>query len=313
MVRRLIQRGLTGIVTLLLVSALVFVLIQWAPGSPVSDVDDGFYPMTAEERATLEAMWRLDQPLHQQYLAWVGDLLRGDLGDSIRDRRPVSTKIAERLPLTLMLNLMSLVVILLIAVPVGAAAALHPGSRFDRWSAISTYGLYAVPVFWAALLLQRLFAVELGWLPLAGRGGNGWSALTHLILPVVCLSYGGLAYVSRFVRTQLLESTPPEAVRSARARGMTPLRVLYRHGFRLAAVPMLTLAGFLIPSLIAGSVIVESVFQLPGLGRLFLDAAYHRDLPVLLGMTLLSGCASLLGILLADVAYALFDPRVRRG
>ena len=313
MLRRVATRLATGALTLVLVTALVFALIQLAPGSPLGATEDGLKPLTADERAALTRLWRLDLPLHRQYVLWLGDVLDGDLGRSILDRRPVATKIAERLPITLTLNAIALFLIVALSIPIGAAAALNPGSRADRWGGVATYLLYAVPVFWGALLLQRLFSVWLGWLPLYGSGGvEGIPRPSHLVLPVVCLSYGGLAYVSRFVRANLLESIPAETVLSARARGMSRLAILYRHGFRLAAVPMLTLAGFLIPALFAGSVIVESVFQLPGLGWLFLEAAYERDFPVLLGITLISGTATLAGILFADVAYALADPRVRR-
>jgi len=312
--RRVATRLLTGALTLLLVTLLVFGLIQLAPGSPLAVQDDGMERLSTADRAALETYYGFDRPLGVQYASWVGRLLRGDLGNSIRDRRPVVDKIAERLPVTLSLNAMALFLIVSLSVPIGAAAALNPGSIADRWSATATYMLYAVPVFWAALLLQRLFAVRLGWLPLYGSGGvTGIPRFANMVLPVVCLTYGGLAYVSRFVRTNLIESTRLETVLSARARGLTRFAILVRHGFRLAAVPLLTLAGFLIPALFAGSVIVETVFQLPGLGWLFIDAAYQRDIPVLLGITLISGAAALAGILFADVTYALADPRVRRG
>jgi peptide/nickel transport system permease protein len=308
------KRLATGALTLLLVTGLVFGLIQLSPGTPLEAGDDGLEPLTAADRAALEAYYGFDRPLPTQYLAWLGKLARGDLGESIRDRRPVAEKIAERLPVTLSLNGLALLLILGLAVPIGAAAALNPGSLADRWSGTATYLLYAIPVFWAALLLQRLFAVNLGWLPLYGSGGRaGVPSAANLVLPVICLTYGGLAYVSRFVRANLLDSAQAEAVLSARARGLGRTTILVRHGFKLAAVPLLTLAGFLLPALFAGSVIVESVFQLPGLGWLFLDAAYQRDVPVLLGVTLITGAAALAGILLADVTYALVDPRVRRG
>lgn len=314
MLRRVVTRLATGALTLLLVTVLVFGLIQLAPGSPLAATDDGFRSLSTADRAALEAYYGFDQPLRVQYVSWLGRLLRGDLGHSIRDRRPVADKIIERLPVTLSLNALALFFIVALSVPIGAAAALNPGSITDRWSGTATYLLYAIPVFWAALLLQRLFAVRLGWLPLYGSGGvTGIPRFANMVLPVVCLTYGGLAYVSRFVRTNLIESTRLEIVLSARARGLTPFAILVRHGFRLAVVPMLTLAGFLIPALFAGSVIVETVFQLPGLGRLFIDAAYQRDIPVLLGVTLISGAAALVGILFADVTYALADPRVRRG
>ncbi len=307
-------RLLTGSLTLVLVTVLVFGLIQLAPGSPLTSTDDGLAPLTSADRAALEAYYGFDRPVAVQYAAWLGRLLRGDLGQSIRDRRPVAEKIVERLPVTLSLNALALFFIVTLSVPIGAAAALNPGSIVDRWSGTFTYLLYAIPVFWAALLLQRLFAVDLGWLPLYGSGGvTGIPRAANLVLPVICLTYGGLAYVSRFVRVNLIESTRMETVLSARARGLTHAAILVRHGFRMAAVPMLTLAGFLIPALFAGSVIVETVFQLPGLGSLFIEAAYQRDIPVLLAITLISGTAALAGILFADVTYALADPRVRRG
>jgi peptide/nickel transport system permease protein len=208
-------------------------------------------------------------------------------------------------------------------VPLGAVAALRPGSRLDRIAGSTTYAFYAMPIFWTALLLQILFAVRLDWLPLQGVATPGSESLpatsrladrtAHLILPVLSLSLGGLAYLSRFVRASLVDGQAAEAARAARARGLAPRAVLARHGFRQAAIPLLTLAGFLLPALVSGSVIVETVFSLPGLGRLFVDAMFQRDLPVVLALTLLSGSATLAGVLGADLAYTLADPRVRRG
>ena len=239
---------------------------------------------------------------------WVSDLLRGDLGRSFHDRRPVAQKISERIGITLTLNALALAATLLIAVPLGTAAALRPGSAWDRIGAGGTYLLYAVPLFWAGLLLQIFFSVRLGWFPLAGvrspdaESLSGLSALAdraaHLVLPVVCLGYSGLAYVSRFVRATLIENEAGESWRAARARGLSLFGVLYRHGFRQAGVPLLTLAGFLLPALVGGSVIVEMVFAVPGVGRLFVDAVFQRDVPVVMGLTLLSGAATLVGIVL---------------
>jgi peptide/nickel transport system permease protein len=186
-----------------------------------------------------------------------------------------------------------------------------------------TYLLYALPVFWVGLLLQMLFSLRLGWLPgyglvaedhqYLGPLARGLDVAAHLVLPVTCLAYGGLAYLSRFVRATLLDSVGGEGTRAARARGLSEWAVLYRHGFRQAAIPMLTLAGFLLPGLVGGSVIVETIFAVPGLGQLFVDAVFQRDLPVLMALTLLSGAATLGGVVLADLAYAVADPRVRRG
>lgn len=325
MLRLLLRRLATAAFSLLLVTLLVFLLIHLVPGSPLAEAPDaaGLVRMSDETVAELNRLYHLDEPVHRRYVAWLSDLLHGDLGRSFHDRRPVTEKIGERLGISLTLNVLSLVLMIGLSVPIGAAAAWRPGSRTDRLAGLGTYVVYAVPVFWAGLLLQILFAVNLGWLPLSGMTSSDYESLSwlgrlvdrlrHLVLPVVCLSYGGLAYLSRFVRATLIDSTTGENAVAARARGLSAIGVLYRHGFRLAAVPMLTLAGFLLPALVGGSVIVETVFSIPGLGRLFIDAAFQRDYPVLMGLTLLSASATLAGILLADLAYVWADPRVRRG
>lgn len=319
----LARRLATAAATLLVITLVVFLLVHLAPGDPLArgPGEEDMQRLGPEARATLRAQYRLDRPVLVQYLLWLGDLARGDLGRSIRNRRPVAEAIAGRLGLTLTINLAALVVMVVCSVPLGALAALRPGSVWDRGGAVSTYLLYAMPVFWTALLLQGLFSVRLGWLPLAGARSPGFEYLgpverlvdqaAHLVLPVACLSYGGLAYLSRFVRASLLEARA-ESWRAVRARGASKLAVLYRHGFRQAGVPMLTLTGFLLPGLVGGSVIVETIFALPGLGLLFVEAAFGRDVPVVMGLTLLSATATLAGILLADALYAVIDPRIRR-
>jgi len=321
----LTRRLATAAITLFFATLIVFALINLAPGSPLGDSDEAISRarIAPEVRAELERHYRLDQPLVRRYLLWLGDIVRGDLGQSTYDRRPVATKILERLPVSFTLNTLALMGMVLLSVPIGAAAAFRPGSFWDRFSGLSSYALYAIPAFWAGLLLQIGFAVQLEWLPLSGLHSEGHAALgslgrladraAHLVLPVTCLTYGGLAYLSRFVRATLLENASGENLAAARARGLSALGVFYRHGFRLAAVPMLTLAGFLLPALVGGSVIVETVFSIPGIGRLFVDAAYQRDYPVLMGVTLVSAVATLLGILAADLSYAWADPRTRRG
>ena len=319
------RRLLTALLTLFLITLVVFALIQLAPGSPIAESADtsGLRRLDPAARAELERLYHLDRPLHEQYALWLGGVVRGDLGRSFHDRRPVAQKIRERLGVTVTLNVLALLAMAALAVPLGAFAALARGSWLDRIGGWLAFGMYAVPVFWMALILQIVFAVRLGWLPLAGLDSEGfaaWGAVgrtldraRHLVLPVLCLSYGGLAYLARFVRATLLEHARAESALAARARGLSALAVLFRHGFRQAALPMLTLAGLLLPALVSGSVIVENIFAIPGLGRLFVDAAYQRDLPVLMALTLLSGAATLAGILAADVTYVLADPRIRRG
>jgi peptide/nickel transport system permease protein len=322
--RRILNRGLQSIITLFLVLVVVFLLAHLAPGDPLSTDEggDALHQISRERVLEIRALYHLDEPLHKQFLLWFQDLLHGSLGRSFHDRKEVSQKILARLPVTLTLNLLALVFMVTLAVPAGALAALRPNGRVDRWSGFAGYALYALPVFWAGLLLQILFSVRLGWLPLFGlesAGATGMSRFglfqdhaAHMVLPVLCLGYGGLAYLSRFVRATLLDGTLTEARKAAMARGLSERAVLVRHGFRQAAVPMLTLAGFILPGLVGGSVIVEQVFAIPGLGRLFVDAVFQRDIPVIMGLTLLSGSATLTGILLADIGYLLLDPRVRR-
>ncbi len=319
------RRIATGVVTLLLVTWIVFALVQAAPGDPLPG--DGSEEVAAQrlnatQIAELRAQYHWDDPLHRRYARWLADVVRGDLGRSFNDQRPVIRKIAERIGTTLALNVIAFAVMIAVAVPMGCAAAARPGSRWDRWTGVASYALHSVPIFWAALVLQIVFAVRLEWLPLYGPDSDGarsWGALArtldraaHLVLPVTCLSYGGIAYISRFVRANLLESAFGDAARAARARGVAPARLLLVHGFRSAAVPMLTLAGFFLPALLGGSVIVETVFGVPGAGLLFTDAVGQRDLPVILGLTLVTGTATLLGILAADVAYTVLDPRTSR-
>jgi peptide/nickel transport system permease protein len=275
-----------------------------------------------EYRAALRAQYHLDDAWPVRYGRWIHDLVRGDLGTSFASQQPVSSMLKERIPVSLSLNSLALLAMLGVAVPLGIVGASKPDGPWDRAGWIATTALYAIPVFWTALLLQWLFAIRLGWLPLAGLLTDGSRELSaasafadaarHLVLPAVCLALGGLAYVTRFVRTNLVESTAGEGGRAARARGLSTLQYVARHGVVQAVVPLLTLAGFLIPRLVAGSLLIEAIFNIPGLGSLLFDSILARDLPVVLALTLVSGLATLAGTTLADVLIVWLDPRVRR-
>jgi peptide/nickel transport system permease protein len=318
------RRVATAVPTLLLVTVVVFALIHAVPGDPLSGSGEETVAgrLPPDRLAALRATYRLDEPLPRRYALWLRDVATGDLGRSFRDRRPVGTLIAERLEVTATLNGLALAIVVAVGLPLGIAAARRPGSRLDRWTAIAGYALYAVPVFWAALMLQSVFSVHWELFPLQGVASEGverfgwWTRLldraAHLVLPAISLAYGGIAYVARFVRANLLETALPASARAARARGVRPAAIVLRHGLRQAAIPLLTLAGFLLPALVGGSVLVETVFGIPGLGQLFYDAAFARDVPVIMALTLLSGAATLTGVVLADLLYAVADPRVRR-
>jgi peptide/nickel transport system permease protein len=310
----------TAAITLFLVTMVVFALLSALPGDP-SGVDDAPRPLPVEYRAALRAQYHLDDAWPVRYGRWVGDLLRGELGTSFTAQQPVAAILKSRLPVSLSLNALALLAMLAVAVPLGIVGAARPDGPWDRAAWIGTTALYAVPVFWTALLLQWTFAIRLGWLPLSGLSTDGAlhtsvrafaDAARHLVLPAACLALGGLAYVTRFVRTNLVEATAGEGGRAARARGLSTMQYVARHGIVQALVPLLTLAGFLIPRLVAGSLLIEAIFNLPGVGSLLFDAILARDLPVVLALTLLSGLATLLGTTLADVLIVWVDPRVRR-
>jgi peptide/nickel transport system permease protein len=305
-------------VTLILVTLAVFLLINALPGDAIEDDSDR--PLPASYLAALRAQYHLDEPIGRRYARWIGDVVRGDLGVSMIEQRPVMEILRERLPVSVALNAVALALTLVLAIPLGVLGAWKPGGFWDRAGLAATTGLYAVPVFWMALLLQWTFAVRLGWVPLFGVSFDrdaSWlarfgDAARHAALPVACLSYGGVAYVSRFLRTALLESAGSGAARGARARGRSALGYMARHGLPQAGVPILTLLGFLIPRLVGGSVLVESIFGIQGVGQLLLAAILARDLTVVLALTLVAAMATLLGTTLADVLAARLDPRVHR-
>ncbi|HEX4825306.1 MAG TPA: ABC transporter permease [Candidatus Polarisedimenticolaceae bacterium] len=315
---RLAPRLAVAALTLFLVTFAVFGLLCALPGDPLSV--EGEHALPPAYIAALRAQFHLDDPWPVRYGRWLADVARGRFGFSEIEQRPVATILAERLPVSVALNAAALAVTFALAVPLGILGAWRPGGRWDRFGATATTALYAVPVFWMALVLQWIFSVRLGWLPLFGTSsdaagsafGRLADAIRHGILPVACLSYGGIAYVSRFTRVTLVENTGETAGRGARARGVSALRYVGTHGLAQASVPLLTLLGFLIPRLVGGSILVEQVFGIPGLGQLLWNAILARDLAVVLALTLVSGVATLGGVTLADLLAAKLDPRLRR-
>ncbi|HEX6852512.1 MAG TPA: ABC transporter permease [Candidatus Polarisedimenticolaceae bacterium] len=304
--RAVAVRILAAAATLVLALGIVFGFVSAASGD-LAAAASGAEALSPEHRRALVAQLHLDLPPAERFVRWLSDAARGRLGVSFRDRRPVAEKISAAAGTSVAVNGAALVLMVLVSVPIGALAAWRPGSPGDRLLSASTFALHAVPVFGAAVILQACFAARLGWFPLFGTG-----TAAHLVLPVACLAYPGVAFLARFVRASLLEHATAEVARAARARGRSSLGAVVRHGFRQAAVPMLTLAGMLLPRLVGGAVLVEATFGLPGIGTLFADALVARDLPVVLGVTFVAGTATLAGIALADAAYAIADPRTRR-
>jgi peptide/nickel transport system permease protein len=317
-----LRRLLYLIPTLFGITIVTFVIINLAPGDPGQLADRGTMAarISPETYQRMLHLYGLDDPLYVRYLTWMKRLVTMDFGESFIDQRPVAEKILERLPATLILNATSLVVALLLSVPLGLYSAARQHSRFDKIGGTALYLLYSLPEFWVALLLIALFGVKLKLLPIHGMASMdarelgffryGWDRALHMVLPTTCLTYGSLAFLSRFVRGSSLEVIRQDFVRTARAKGLDERRIVYRHVFRNTMIPVVTLLGLLLPTLISGSIIIESLFSWPGIGNLFFDAVRARDYPVVMGLSFFTAVLVLISTLLADLLYAWADPRV---
>ncbi|NPB09103.1 MAG: ABC transporter permease [Thermodesulfobacteria bacterium] len=312
-------------VTFLGITIISFTIIHLAPGEPISPMADFNPKFTPEMRERLRAQYGLDKPLYVQYLNWLKGLATLDLGRSFApDRRPVWDKIKERLPVTLLINVLSLLIIFCVAVPLGVASAVREGSLFDRVTTVFVFVGYAMPGFWLALLLMMLFGIKWHLLPISGLHSlmgyehmSFWEKVLdwakHLILPIFVSAFGGLAGLSRFMRSSMIEALRQDYIVTARAKGLPERVVVYRHALRNALLPVITILGLSIPGLVGGSVIFESIFSIPGVGQLMWQAVMARDYPVIMGNLVIVSVLTLLGNLLADICYALADPRIRLG
>jgi len=318
----IVKRILFMIPLLLGITIICFTVMRLAPGSP-TDLQTQMNPKSsAEMRERLRTLYELDKPLHVQYLSWLKRISRGDLGTSFSsDHRPVAEKILERLPVTIVINLLSLLIIIAVAVPLGVLSAVRQGSFFDKATTVLVFIGFAVPTFWLALLLMIFFGIHLGWLPISGlRSLNyeylgAWDQLMdlakHLILPVFVSAFGGLAGLSRYMRANMLEVIRQDYIMTARAKGLSERQVIYKHALRNALLPAITILGLSIPGLIGGSVIFETIFAIPGMGQLFYMSVMARDYPTVMGILLIGAVLTLVGNLIADVSYAVADPRIR--
>jgi peptide/nickel transport system permease protein len=324
MLRYILRRLLLSIPLLVGISLVSFLMMHMAPGGPIGAVTDMNPKATAESRARLQAYYGLDQPLHVQYGRWLARMATLDFGDSFSpDGRPVSEKIRERIPITLTINVLSMALIFLVAIPVGVYSAVRERSLFDRISTVTVFTGFAIPTFWLALLLMILFGVKLGWLPISGISSLDYDSLgvagkladraRHLILPVLLAAFGGLAGMSRYMRSNMLEVIRQDYVATARAKGLSEGKVVFRHAMRNALLPVITILGLSVPDLLGGSVIFETIFAIPGMGQLFYQGVMSRDYPLIMGILTIGAFLTLLGNLLADVGYALADPRIRQG
>lgn len=339
MSRYILRRLLQVLPTLFGITIISFLLIISAPGDPVTMVT--FNPKsTPESTAMLRRQLGLDQPALVQYFYWlfgndftqidvdgdgVGDvpgarhgILRGDLGQSIQYKQPVLNLILERIPATLQLTLSALIVGYVVGVPVGLFAALHHRRWFDQFSRVLSVIGIALPSFWLALILIIIFSVSLGWLPMTGMrdvtksdNGSFVDTIPYMIMPVFVLAVGTVAGISRYVRASVLEVLEQDFVRTAHSKGLTTQTVWWRHVARNALVPVATLLGPALGSLLGGAVIIEQVFSWPGLGRLSVNAAFQRDYPLVMGFVVVGGVLYVMGVLISDLLYMWLDPRIQ--
>lgn len=323
MTRYLLKRIALLFPLMLGITLITFTVIHLAPGEPV-EMQMAMNPKVGKEaRDRLTSFYGLDKPLHEQYINWLGKLARLDLGRSFSsDNRPVLDKIKERLPVTLSLNLVALVLEFGLAIPIGIMAAVHRDRWLDKGITVFVFLGFAVPTFWLALLLMYLFGVQLNWLPISGLhtlgyeayswAGRLWDLAKHLILPICVASFGSLAGVSRYMRSAMLGVISQDYITTARAKGLSERVVIWKHALRNALLPLITLVGFSIPGLIGGSVIFETIFAIPGMGQLFYQGVMSRDYPLVMGILVIGAFLTLIGNLIADISYAVADPRIRQ-
>lgn len=315
----LVRRLLQLIPILLGATLLIFLIVKLAPGDPFSGMVDPH----ADPRKIEEARRRLclDCPLPLQYWGWLKEILKGNLGTSIRFNAPVSKMIGERLGPTVLLGLASSLIVYVIGIPVGIVTARRQNTWVDNLAVILAFGGLSIPAFFLGLLLLKAFALG-GWKLFPSSGYmtpgaslTGWpkalDVARHLVLPAIALGVTGIASLMRYVRSSMLEVLRQDYVRTARAKGLVEQRVVYKHALRNALIPVITIIGLSLPGLVSGAIITESVFIWPGIGRLLYTSLLERDYPVLMGLNLMFAILVMLGSLLADIGYAFVDPRIR--
>ncbi len=317
----IVKRLLQIIPLLIGITIISFLVIHLAPGKPTELLMQMNPKAALEAQERLEKIFGLDKPLHIQYLVWLKNFFKFNFGVSFIDGRSVRDKIFERMPITILINVLAILVIFLFSIPIGIKSAIRRGSFFDKSTTVFVFLGFAAPGFWLALILMDFFGVRLGWFPVSGITSLDFANFSlpgkiadiahHLFLPVLVASIGGLAGVSRYMRQSMLNIINQDYIRTARAKGLKEHVVIYRHALRNALLPIITILGLSIPGLISGSVIFESVFSIPGMGKLMVEAVFARDYYTIMGGLVLSALLTLIGNFLADISYAYVDPRIR--
>lgn len=321
MTRYLIRRILQMIPLLLVISILSFLIMHLAPGDPTAMYADPLKPISSDPEALklLRHQLGLDEPVYVQYWKWLVNTVKGDWGYSFINRQPVINNIGDRLPNTILLACVSILVALIIAIPIGILTALKQYSIFDYLVTTGAFFGISIPTFWLALILMYIFSYKLQWLPTVGMHSlreqyTGIRAtidvFMHLLLPGIVLSMNSMASWTRYMRSSLLEVVAEDYIRTARSKGLREKTVIMRHALKNSLIPMITLLGLSVPSIVGGAFITETVFGWPGMGRLGVNAIFQRDYPLIMGVTMMSSLLVVIGNLMADIAYAWADPRI---
>lgn len=314
MVSYIIRRLIMTVPLLFGITVLAFFIMQIAPGDPTSLIIDP--RIRQEDMQPFIEKYGLDQPVHIQYLKWLGNMLQGDFGNSlIRQGVPVKDLILARLPNTLILMVVSTILAMIISIPFGILSASKQYTKTDYAITFTSFLGLATPNFWLGLVLIMFFSVQLGWFPTGGiatmeSSFSLWDRIHHLILPAFVLATADMAGLTRYTRSSMLDVLKQDYIRTARAKGFKQPRVIFRHGVRNGLIPIITIFGLMLPSFIGGSVIIESIFAWPGIGSLFMDAAFQRDYTVVMAVTVIAAALVVIGNLVADILYAVFDPRI---
>ncbi|MCX8093936.1 MAG: ABC transporter permease [Candidatus Goldbacteria bacterium] len=303
------------------ITLITFIIIHLTPGEFTKINMQMDTRASPDSLARLRQLYGLDKPLHVQYFEWLKRFIKLDFGESFIDNRPVMDKILERLPATLLLNIISLFLIFSFGIIIGVTSAVRRNSFYDRLMMIFTFIGYSMPAFWLALILMLFFGVKLELLPISGMKSIDFEEmnffekifdiLSHLILPVFVTSFGGLAYISRYVKSSMVDTLSQQYIKAAYAKGLPEKKVIYRCALKNSLLPLITLLGLSLPGLIGGSFIFETIFAWPGMGRLAYEAAMSFDYPVIMGVVTIAAFLTILGNLIADVLYAVVDPRIR--
>ena len=314
MTRYIIRRLLYALFIIWGCATIVFFMLRLVPGDPTSVMLSGEY--SPEAAAQLRKNLGLDQPLHRQYITWMGNVLQGDLGRSIATKEPVSRAIMRALPKTLSITALGFTIGVVIAIPLGMLAALKRGSAFDFIASTATFAGISLPTFWFGIVFILIFAVKLSWLPSVGYVSPSkglWPWFQHLLLPGLAAGVGEAAILMRFMRAGLLDVLGSDYIRTARAKGLSERRVILGHAMRTALIPVVTVAGLSLAGLLGGLVITETVFSISGIGRLLTSAIFNKDYPIVQGVILLITLIFVLANLIVDIAYTVLDPRIRYG